>query len=512
MQWLSVIAAAVMAIEVSQAARILILAPFSTPSHRIFFMSIAEALAAKNHSVTLVTKLNPMTPKPNIREILIPAAEMNSHADNLFTSSKASYVFTYFMHWPKDCVDALATKEMEQLKEEEFDLVILSIVMSECFYSVIHKLQVPFIHANPQGLMGFYNDMANNPQFLSLEPSVLMDLEVPLTFSDRMINTLSDTTIRAMYFYFLHILERKCRERRLCSEDMPSPSEMMSNGSLMIVNSVRTMEMPVKPSVPTVVHVGGIHCRPARPLPQELEEWVAGAGEAGFIYFSLGSAVKTKDMPETYRKVLLQVLASLQQRVLWKWDQGTMEDLPPNVRLGKWLPQQDILGHPSLRLFITHGGLLSTQEATYHGVPLLGLPVYLDQHYNMGQVQQQGWGRVLQWEDISYDTLRNHILHLISNTKMREEVARRSVIMKDQAVPPGEWTVYWVEYVLRHNGANHLRCPAINMTWYELYNVDVWLVLVIVLVVVMALTLKVLLLLICCLYSLLCSTRKHKQH
>jgi len=31
---------------------------------------------------------------------------------------------------------------------------------------------------------------------------------------------------------------------------------------------------------------------------QDLEEWVQGAGEDGFIFFSLGSAVVPSDMPE----------------------------------------------------------------------------------------------------------------------------------------------------------------------------------------------------------------------
>lgn len=43
------------------------------------------------------------------------------------------------------------------------------------------------------------------------------------------------------------------------------------------------------------------------------------------------------------------------------------------------LKQAIVTGHENTKLFITHGGLLSTHEAIYNSVPMLGIPVMIDQ-------------------------------------------------------------------------------------------------------------------------------------
>lgn len=73
----------------------------------------------------------------------------------------------------------------------------------------------------------------------------------------------------------------------------------------------------------------------------------------------MGSSVKASKMPEHLRLLLIRTFAQIPYRVIWKYEGGSeMKDLPSNVKIGNWLPQQDILGHRKLRAFVTHGGLL----------------------------------------------------------------------------------------------------------------------------------------------------------
>jgi glucuronosyltransferase len=125
---------------------------------------------------------------------------------------------------------------------------------------------------------------------------------------------------------------------------------------------------------------------------QDIQQFLDGAGKEGFIFFSMGSLLQGSQMPASFRKSILSTFSKLKQRVLWKFETEAMEDLPPNVKLTKWAPQQDILGHKNIRLFITHSGLLSTQEAVYHGVPILGIPILADQFVNIQQAVDRGYG------------------------------------------------------------------------------------------------------------------------
>lgn len=54
--------------------------------------------------------------------------------------------------------------------------------------------------------------------------------------------------------------------------------------------------------------------------------------------------------------MFLDVFGRLKQNVIWKIENDTLSNIPSNVKIAKWLPQSDILAHPNIVLFITHGG------------------------------------------------------------------------------------------------------------------------------------------------------------
>jgi hypothetical protein len=69
----------------------------------------------------------------------------------------------------------------------------------------------------------------------------------------------------------------------------------------------------------------------------------------------MGSNLKSSLMPESKRNAFLEVFSKLKQHVLWKWETDTLPGQPKNVKLGKWLPQSDILGECScLRIVLKY--------------------------------------------------------------------------------------------------------------------------------------------------------------
>lgn len=108
------------------------------------------------------------------------------------------------------------------------------------------------------------------------------------------------------------------------------------------------------------------------------------------------------------------MFGKLKQKIILKWD-GDVEDFPENVLALKWLPQDDILAHPNLKLFITHCGLGSFIESKFHGVPNLAIPVVGEQFKNAKNVVKEGWGIQLALDALNEEILHDSIIEMTEN-------------------------------------------------------------------------------------------------
>uniref|UniRef100_A0A3B3V6M7 UDP-glucuronosyltransferase n=1 Tax=Poecilia latipinna TaxID=48699 RepID=A0A3B3V6M7_9TELE len=249
-----------------------------------------------------------------------------------------------------------------------------------------------------------------------------------------------------------------------------SACKMMGNADIWLMRTYWDFNFP-RPLLPNFKFVGGIHCKPAKPLPKKIEKFVQSSGDAGIIVFSLGSMVK--NLTTEKANMIASALAQLPQKVLWRYSGKIPDTLGSNTKLYDWMPQNDLLGHPKTKAFITHGGANGVFEAIYHGVPMVGIPTFADQPDNMVQMEAKGAAVVVNLNFMTTEVLRDAVNTVINDKSYKENAMRLSKIHHDRPMSPRDEAVFWIEFTMRNKGAKHLRVQAHELTWYQYHSLDV---------------------------------------
>ncbi|CAL8104505.1 unnamed protein product [Orchesella dallaii] len=471
--------------------KILFLLPLASRSHVHVFEPLMKALGERGHEIVNLSPMESKNMPPTVRQLqLITVEDLTGKMPDPFEQRKLGTLramtnSSSIEHMHKACIKFYENPQLsEVLKNEKFDLIIIDIFLNYCVLGVIPHFNASSILVSTMAAPSYLSNIFGNRLQPSFVPCAFLKYTDQMSFLERLINTVLDSVFAIMWDrMFVERSEEMYRKYLPNGDQLPNIAEIQANSSMMFMNSHFTLNYP-RPLLPDVIEVGGMHTRPAKKLPKDLDDFLSNSGKDGFILFSLGSVVKAKNMPEESRKIFLNVFSRLKQRVIWKWETETMPDLPPNVKLSKWLPQQDVLGHPNIRLFMTHGGLLSTQESVYHGVPVLGIPVFGDQDLNVMQAERGGYAKMVEIIDITEEKLENTILELINNPTYAQKAQALSKLVKDLPQTPLDKAVYWTEYVLRHKGAPHLRSAARDLNFFQYYVLDVAAVLIVLLVLI----------------------------
>ncbi|KAM7360680.1 UDP-glucuronosyltransferase 2C1-like [Cochliomyia hominivorax] len=509
-----------------QAENILMITMGGTKSHKIPFWELSKGLIKRGHHITFVNGFKQDFHMKGLKEVtpnrLVNYINNFTDWDLVGTrlANKAPIPIWQALRYPAESCNSLLETDADtglsltdELLTQKFHLAIVDGAFPECALGIVHRLSLPFMFINT---VGFYTGslaIAGNPIAYAVTPHVFTALTQTMNLLQRVQNYITHIMANLLHKYYTNQVHDVLMKH--LGSSVPHPFALARNVSFILQNGHAIVTYP-RPFYPNVAEIACIHCRPAVKLSHELEEFVEGA-PAGVIYFSMGSSVKAANMPEKFRKMLVKVFARLSQyHILWKWDENVtitkattetlstqkmitlpsllattmklsmknttcktktttnfMTDLPKNVYLSGWLPQQDILGQRKLKAFITHGGLLSMYESIYHGVPMVMLPVFCDHDVNAAKAEQDGYAIRLSLEIITADKLYHAILAIIKNDKYKRKINEKRQLMLDQMNRPLDTAVFWTEYLLRHQNVMHLQSPVRNMSFFIYHNLDV---------------------------------------
>ncbi|XP_041663088.1 UDP-glucuronosyltransferase-like [Cheilinus undulatus] len=372
---------------------------------------------------------------------------------------------------------------MSRLKVGGFDAVLTDPFLP-CGSILSHLLSIPavyFLRGLPCQLDTKANQCPSPPSYVPAAFSGNSDI---MTFPQRVKNMVmffvESYMCKVIYGHFDDLVSTHLKEGM-------TYKELLSHGAIWLLRYDFTFEWP-KPIMPNMAFIGGINCAKKAPLPAELKEFVEGSGDDGFIVFTLGSMVS--NMPEEKAKQFFEAFRQLPQRVLWRYTGNLPKDVPKNVKLMKWLPQNDLLAHPKAKVFITHGGTHGIYESICNAVPMLMFPLFGDQSDNVQNMVAHGVAEKLGIYDVTTEKLLAALNKIIHDKSYKENMVKMSGIHLDRPVQPLELAVYWTEFVMRHKGASHLRVAAHDLNWIQYHCLDVIGFLVLIVLTVLWLTLK----------------------
>ncbi|XP_025961782.1 UDP-glucuronosyltransferase 1A1-like isoform X2 [Dromaius novaehollandiae] len=385
------------------------------------------------------------------------------------------------------CTHLLFNKELVRyLEDSKFDAVFTDPFLP-CGQILAEHLSVPsvfFLRGIPCHLDYQATQCPSPPSYV---PRMFSGTADRMTFLQRVKNLIFGLPLLFLCDFVYHPYANLASE--FLQRDVTVP-DLLSHASIWLVKLDFVFEYP-RPLMPNMIVIGGVNCAPKK-LPQEFEAIVNASGEHGIVVFSLGSMVSEIPMKKAIE--ITEALGSVPQTVLWRYTGQVPSNLPNNVKLVKWLPQNDLLAHPKTRAFITHGGSHGVYEAICNAVPMVLMPLFGDQMDNAKRVETRGAGLTLNILEMTSKDISDALRAVINDKKYKENIKRLSELHLDRPIHPLDLAVHWVEFVMRHKGAPHLRPAAHELNWIQYHSLDVFAFLLAVVLLSMFISLE------CCLF------------
>ncbi|XP_035452792.2 UDP-glucosyltransferase 2-like [Spodoptera frugiperda] len=468
--------------------KILVCFPLPVKSLSILGEGVVRNLLVAGHEVTYITVYplkNP--PKKNFRQIDISSNTAFVAGDhmpsiefilnNKVEKTPSRDIQLFGQEAARMTLNHENVTKLLEDPNEHFDVILSDLLETELYsgFAVVYECPMIWVYsmgAHWQVLRMI--DVAPSPAY---DTDYLSSNTIPLSFAERVDELWTRIQWQFYKTFFTQPEERRIYEAVFGAalakrgRALPDYEEVIYNASLIFANEHDAVRN--RPSTPqNFKYIGGIHVEePVKPLPKDLQDLIDNS-KHGVIYFSMGSFLQSKTLPRKLITELLQMFGEFKQTVIWKFEDNSLVDVPKNVQIVNWAPQQSILAHPNVKMFLTHGGLFSSIEAIHFGVPTIGIPALFDQITNVNKAVLNGYAlKVELSHDLAKD-LKAAIGTMLSDDRYTKKVKELSALYHDRLTKPGPALVYWVEHVVRTRGAPHLRSPALHVPLYQRLYLD----------------------------------------
>ncbi|XP_049297583.1 UDP-glycosyltransferase UGT5-like [Anopheles funestus] len=469
-----------------ECANILVLMSVVSKSHFIWIRPIVNRLGEEGHNVTVLSvNVDTSAPK-NVTYIHLENSYNTLYGNGTLArndilkrsnESPLAATMSFYRFGLLGCEGAISSKGLQQLLQYpsnfRFDLLIYDFTCGPCLLGLLEKFHYPpLVSVTGFGVPQFTERLVGGHKDTSYIPHFTQLTDNPIPFTQRFTNTLVHL-FDALYrrFVFLPQLTRTAQQ----AFDFPLPdlTELEQRTLVMLTNANPALDPP-ESMPPNVIPVGGLQIIDPNPLPPELHAFITNAPK-GAVLFAMGTNFKSKMFTTERQAMFLEAFALFPEyHILWKFDDDQLpSQASSNVMVRPWLPQNDILAHPNVKAFISHCGLMSTQEATYHAVPMVGIPIYVDQHLNLHRTIQAGAGVRLDLVSLSTAGIVAALKEVLENESYQLAIDKRSALFRDQPEKPLKRAIWWIEWALRHPQEDRLRSSTVKMGKLAAYGYDV---------------------------------------
>jgi UDP:flavonoid glycosyltransferase YjiC (YdhE family) len=181
----------------------------------------------------------------------------------------------------------------------------------------------------------------------------------------------------------------------------------------------------------------------------ELPAWWPGREDEPLVYVTFGSVAGQFPPAMPVYHAALAAAGGLPARVLLtvgrELDLDALPPAPENVRVERWVPQQDVLGHAAA--MVCHGGSGSTLGGLAAGLPMVVVPLFADQPANARRVAEVGAGLAVEpgpaAQEATATGIREAVRRVLAEESFRERA--RALAAEARAQPPVDEAVALAE-------------------------------------------------------------------